>query len=76
MGAIIPLIGMAVGSAVVGKVLAPKPPKPVVPTPQVQVRSNSAVADALADRRGSAVNQRTGARGAEALGGLKTKLGQ
>lgn len=65
--------------AALSKVLAPKAPKaaPVVAAaPQVQVRQNSAVSDALAARSGSRVNQRTGARGVEAGAGLKSKLGQ
>lgn len=67
----------AVGSALISKVLAPKPKAPTMTLPkQAQVRPNSTVADALTARRGSRDNQRTGPRGTEASGGLKTRLGQ
>jgi hypothetical protein len=76
MGAVLPFVAMAAASTVAGKLFGPKPAKQIAPPPQVQVRQNTAVADALAGRMGSRVNQRTGARGAEAGSGQKTKLGQ
>lgn len=74
----IPLaVGVAttVGGALLTKALAPKPQAAPAMQPTPQVRSNSQVADVLSARRGSRDNQRTGARGAEASGGMKTKLG-
>lgn len=53
-----------------------KPKPQPAPLPPVQIRSNSAAADVLANRRGSRANQRTGPGGAEAASGGKTKLGQ
>lgn len=72
------LIGGA--ASVVGSIVAkPKAPK-VTPAPaqlpQAQTRQSSAVLDAVAGRRGSLANQRTGARGAESTStGQKTRLG-
>jgi hypothetical protein len=70
------LIGGLLGG-VAGLVLSKpkKPPTPLVQQP-VQMRVNSAAADALQARSGSRANRRTGARGAEYSGGVKTKLGQ
>ncbi len=52
-----------------------KPAAAPLPVPTATPRANSVVADALAARRGSAVNQRTGAGGAESSSGKKTLLG-
>lgn len=75
--AIVPmLIGTAV-SAAASKLLAPKAKAAQVNVPQApQIRANSQVADVLSARRGTRANQRTGSRGAEAPGGMKSKLGQ
>lgn len=78
------VIGALAGGLLVStaaKALAPKPkaaaqPAQMMAQPQVQVRTNSAAADALQARSGARVNRRTGARGAEYSGGMKTKLGQ
>lgn len=74
---LVPLvIGAAVTSAA-GKLLAPKAKPAQVSVPQApQIRANSQVADVLSARRGTRANQRTGSRGAEAPGGMKSKLGQ
>lgn len=60
---------------VVGSALFGKKDKPVQVQPVVQQRPNSEVGDALARRRGSQDNKRSGRGGAEARGGLKTQLG-
>lgn len=78
--ALLPAFAGAAASAVVGAVTGPKAPPP---TPQRQAlpvaqrRSTTAVLDAVSSRRGSRVNQRTGARGAEptSSAGGKTQLG-
>lgn len=51
-------------------------PAPLLAQPQATPRASSALADALSARRGTRANQRTGARGAEAPAGVKTKLGR
>jgi hypothetical protein len=63
-----PLLSLAFGKK-------PKPAPQPVPQPVAQVRPNGGVADALARRRGSRANQKTGSGGAEAGGGGKTTLG-
>lgn len=64
----------AVASAFIKK---PKAPKPMLPLPTATPRANSAVSDALLNRRGSAANQRTGRGGAESSTGTKkTLMGQ
>ncbi|GGO95009.1 hypothetical protein [Stakelama pacifica] len=60
--------------AVAGVFNKPKAPKPVLPQPTATPRSNSLVADAIASRRGSADNQRTGSRGAESTTTKKNTL--
>ncbi|WP_165913265.1 hypothetical protein [Novosphingobium sp. ST904] len=52
-------------------------PKIDVPAAQPQAidRSSSVVLEAVASRRGSLANKRTGSLGAEASGGKKTSLG-
>jgi hypothetical protein len=78
MAFIPPVIGAAlIGTAATAltTALTSKPQQAVVQAQPVTVRQNSAVADALTARRGSAVNMRTGSGGAEASTGLKTKLG-
>lgn len=78
MSGLEPVIGAALISAVGGvaaTAIAGGGPKVVAP-PQVSVKPNTAVADALSARRGSFANNRTGNSGAEATGtGLKAKLG-
>lgn len=70
--ALIGTVGNVVASAITGGSSAPK----IVTPPQVTVKPNTAVADALTARRGSFANNRTGSGGAEATGtGTKTKLG-
>lgn len=62
------LTGLVVGP-VLGALIGKKKPKPVeqpLPLPVAQVRPNGGVADALARRRGSGANKRTGSNGAEA----------
>ena len=72
--ALISTAGAVVSSAIAGGGSSAVP-RAYAP-PQVQVKPNSAVADALTARRGSFANNFTGSGGAEATGvGLKTKLG-
>jgi hypothetical protein len=72
------LTGLVVGP-VLGALIGKKKPKAAeqpLPLPVAQVRPNGGVADALARRRGSSANRKTGASGAEAAGlGGKTQLG-
>lgn len=76
------VLGGLIGGQILKKVLKPKAKAPaqqqqLLPQPTAQLRPNSGAADALARRRGSLANRRTGAGGAEAgPGGLKTRLGQ
>lgn len=68
---------VATGAKLLTKALMPKPKAQSVAVPQqAQIRTNSQVADTLLSRRGTRDNNRTGPRGAEAGGGMKTKLGQ
>ncbi|QNQ09256.1 hypothetical protein [Sphingomonas alpina] len=69
-GALLSPIGAIIKAAV-------KKPKAqtVVPLPTITPRGNSVVSDALAARRGSATNQRTGSGGAESSTGKKTLMG-
>jgi hypothetical protein len=53
----------------------PAAQKPVYAQPTATPRSNSVVANALAGRRGTIENQRTGAGGVESSTGKKTALG-
>jgi hypothetical protein len=71
-----PLFG-AVGSVVASVLMRPKTPKvkPTYAQPTATPRSNSVVANALAGRRGTIENQRTGAGGVESSTGKKTALG-
>ena len=70
---------------VVGKILSPilsltgvfkkpKMPKPQAPLPTITPRANSVLVDAIARRRGSADNQRSGAGGAESSAGAKKQF--
>jgi hypothetical protein len=61
--------------ALVGLFKKPKPaPPPPMAQPQAVDRSSSVLVDALASRRGTQANRRSGG-GGEAMGGTKTKLG-
>lgn len=67
------LVGGVLGNLLLPKAKAQPQPQPL---PQVQQRPNSAAADALAARRGSRANKRTGRGGGEPSSpGGKTKLG-
>ena len=73
MGALVGgLVAPLIGSIFSKK---PKPQPQPVPQPVAQVRPNVGVADALARRRGSRANQKTGSGGAEASSSGKTTLG-
>ncbi|WP_343609348.1 hypothetical protein [Novosphingobium sp.] len=69
------LIGTAATAITTALVSKPSQQVAVQQAQPVTVRQNSAVADAITARRGSAANMRTGSGGAEASTGLKTKLG-
>lgn len=73
MGSIVKTLVSPLAMMLFKKPKAPEPP-PVQPT--LRERPNSSAADALASRRGSQENRRTGRGGAEATGGAKSKLGQ
>lgn len=51
------------------------PPPQAMARPAAQDRSGSVLAQAIASRRGTQDNKRTGTGGAEATGGKKSKLG-
>ncbi|MFC0683219.1 hypothetical protein [Novosphingobium clariflavum] len=61
-------------AAMAGLLDKPKVTAPVA-QPQAIDRSNTVVMDAVAARRGSLANKRTGSLGAEVSGGKKTSLG-
>lgn len=65
-------IPLAVG-AIVSALSKPKTVQPV-PQPQATPRGNSVVADALAARRGTGINQVTGAGGVESSTTAKKSL--
>lgn len=62
--------------AVTGLFKKPKVSPPPIVAPPATPRANSALRDVFAARRGTRDNQRSGSGGAEAAGGLKTRLGR
>lgn len=64
---ILPALGFGLAGVAVQALSKPKakPTATAAPLPAATPRANSVLADALAARRGSAANQRTGAGGAE-----------
>jgi len=68
----IPLIGLA-GSVIGSALSKPKTVQPVA-QPQATPRGNSVIADALAARRGTGINQVTGAGGIESSTTAKKSL--
>jgi hypothetical protein len=76
MGAFNPLNAVFGLAGLLAKPFKDKPKAPKVPMqqPMAQTRT-TAVLDAVAGRRGSRVNQRSGRGGAEAPPGQKTQLG-
>lgn len=75
MGGINPLaLLVSPVAAALGAFKKPKAAATPVAQPVITPRSNSVIADALAARRGSAANMRTGAGGAESAASAKKAL--
>lgn len=63
-------------AAVAGVFKKPKVAPPPIVAPPATPRANSALRDVFAARRGTRENLRSGAGGAEASTGVKSKLGR
>lgn len=76
MGIVKTAVGGLIGGKILGKVFGKKnkAAAPAVPLPQITPRRPSAASEALAGRRGSSANQRTGASGAESTAKGKNRL--